>query len=50
MHPERITQKDKELVNDLNYDGMNLLCEKNILTRLKRSTIFGLMRIFMKIS
>ena len=21
MHLERITQKDKELVNDLNYDG-----------------------------
>ena len=21
-HPERITQKDKKLVNDLNYDGI----------------------------
>ena len=22
MHPERITQKDKEFINDLNYDGI----------------------------
>ena len=22
MHPERITQKDKELANDLDYDGV----------------------------
>ena len=22
VHPERITEKDKELVNDLNYDGI----------------------------
>ena len=22
MHPERITQKDKEFVNDLDYDGV----------------------------
>ena len=24
MHPERITQKDKKLVNDLSYDGVGL--------------------------
>ena len=24
MHPERITKKDKKLVNDLNYDGVGL--------------------------
>ena len=24
IHPERITQEDKELPNDLNYDGIEL--------------------------
>ena len=37
IHPERITQKDKELVEGLNYDEIQetLLCEKKILARLK---------------
>ena len=28
MHPERITLKDKEFVNDLNYDRVGLAVRK----------------------
>ena len=50
IYPERITQTDKEFMNDLNYDGLSFLCEKNILARLKQRTIFTLMCIVMKTS
>ena len=48
IHPERITQNDKKLVNNLNYDGVEFLCEKKILARLKKRTVFALMCIVMK--
>ena len=50
MHPERFTQNHKKLVNDLNYDGLNFLCEKKILATLKQKTTFSLMCIVMKTS
>ena len=34
MHPERITQKDKELVNDLNYDGNNFPMVEKIFSKI----------------
>ena len=48
IHPERITQNDKKLVNNLNYDGVEFLCDKKILARLKKRTVFALMCIVMK--
>ena len=36
IHPERITQKRKELVNILIMKELNFLCWKNKLTKLKR--------------
>ena len=39
-HAERFTQNNKKLVNDLNYDGLNFLCEKKILATLKQKTTF----------
>ena len=48
IHPERITQKDKELVNDLNYGGMEFpMSEGNL--KLKQKTIFTSMYFVMKI-
>ena len=49
-HAERFTQNNKKLVNDLNYDGLNFLCEKKILATLKQKTTFSLMCIVMKTS
>ena len=45
VHPERITRKDKELTNDLDYEK-----KKKILARLKQKTTFALMSFVMKIS
>ena len=48
IHPERITQKDKELVNDLNYEGIEYhVLEKN-LRKLKRKITFAVMFYVMK--
>ena len=49
IHPERITQNDKELVNDLDYDKLNFLCEKKILARLKQKTTLALICLVTKI-
>ena len=49
-HPERIRQSNKELANDLNMMGLSFLCEKKILARLKKRTVFALMCFVMKIS
>ena len=50
IYPERITKKDKQLVNDLDYDELNFLCEKNILVRLKKRTTFAPMCFVTKTS
>ena len=51
MHPERITLKDKEFVNDLNYDRVGLAVrKKKDSARLKQKTGFALVRFAMKVS
>ena len=35
--------EDKKLVNDLNHDGMGVLCERKILAKLKRKARFASM-------
>ena len=35
MHPERITQKDKELSNDLNYDGIKFPVSKQDFSKIE---------------
>ena len=34
MHPERITEKDKELVNDINYDGNDFPMVEKIFSKI----------------
>ena len=50
IYPERITKKNKQLVNDLDYDWLNFLCEKKILVRLKKRTTFASMCFVTKTS
>ena len=50
IHPERITQEDKEFVNDLNYNELNFLCQKKFLVNLKRKTTFVSMFFVMEIN
>ena len=35
MHPERITQKDKEFVNDLDYDGVGFPVREKDFSRIE---------------
>ena len=35
MHPERITQKDKELPNDLDYNGIKFPAEKEDFSKIE---------------
>ena len=41
-HPERITQEDKKLANDLDYYKIEFLCKKKILAILKQEATFTL--------
>ena len=36
IHPERITQNDKKLVNDLNYDGIEFTVLKNDFSKIEK--------------
>ena len=36
MHPERMTQKDKELTNDLHYDEIKLSVDKEDFTKIEK--------------
>ena len=36
MHPERMTQKDKELTNDLHYDEIKLPVDKEDFTKIEK--------------
>ena len=49
IHPERITQKDKKLTNDLNCDDIEFPVQE-ILARLKKRTIFALTCFVIKTS
>ena len=35
MYPERVTQKDKEFINDLNYDGIEFLVSEKKFSKLE---------------
>ena len=35
MHPERITQNDKKLVNDLDYDGVGFLVRQKDFSKIE---------------
>ena len=48
-NPQRTTKKDKELVSKLNYERINILYQRKILTRLKCRIKFILMCFVMKI-
>ena len=41
IHPEKISQTNKEFVNDLKYEEINFLYQKKILLILKRKKTFG---------
>ena len=40
MHPERIKKADKNMVNDVDYEGIEFPISKKILARLKKRRIF----------
>ena len=46
MHPERIKKADKNMVNDVDYEGIEFPISKKILERLKRRRIFALMSCY----
>ena len=48
IHPESITQTDKELANDLDYDGFEFPVREKDFSKIETKTIFALMRIVMK--
>ena len=50
IHPERITQKDKELVNDFDYDGIEFPVRKEDFIKLKLKTTFASVLFVMKIN
>ena len=56
MHPERITQKDKELTNDLHYDEIKLPVDKEDFSKIekkkkkKKKTMFATMCLVRKTS
>ena len=48
-HPERITKEDKNIINDLNYEGIKFPVSKKIIKELKNKAIFSLMYSVIKI-
>ena len=54
MHPERMTQKDKELTNDLHYDEIKLPVDKEDFTKIekkkKKTTMLATMCLVRKTS
>ena len=48
-HSEGITKKDKKLVKDLDYDGIDFPVQEKILVRLKKRTTFASMYFVTKI-
>ena len=47
-HPERITKEDRNIADDLDYEGINFPVSKKIITELKDKTIFPLMYFVIK--
>ena len=50
INPGRITQKDKEFINELDYDGIEFPVRKEDLVKLKLKTTFTSMFFDMKIN
>ena len=48
IHPERITREDKKLVNNLNYDGIDLPVREKDFSKIEKRAIFVLMYFIMK--
>ena len=48
-HPERITKADENMVNDLDYEGIEFSASKKLFARLKRKTIFALIYFVMRV-
>ena len=48
IHPEKIKRKDKKLVSDLDYDGIEFPGREKDLARLKKRTTFALTCLIMK--
>ena len=42
MHPERIMQNDKKLVNDLNYDGIEFPVQEKDFTKIEHKNNVGI--------
>ena len=50
VHPERITKEDKELVNDLDYDGIEFPVRQKDFSEIETKTTFALTTFVTKIS
>ena len=48
IHPERITQKYEELVNNFNYEGIRFPVSKNNFSKIEMKTTFTSMSFVMK--
>ena len=42
LHPERITQKDKEFVNDVNYEGIEFPADKENFSKIETKNLSNL--------
>ena len=50
IHPERITEEDKKLVNSLNYDGIEFPVREKDFSKIETKTIFALTCFVMKMN
>ena len=48
MHPDRITQNEKKLVNDLNYDGIEFPVREKDFSKIEKRIIFAVTCFSMK--
>ena len=48
-NPQRITKKDKEMINKLDYEGIKLPVSGKIIVKFKDKTVFALMCFVMKV-
>ena len=49
-NPEKITQEDKELISDLDYDGIGFPVQEKDFSKIEKRTIFASMCLVMKMS
>ena len=50
IHTERITREDKELANDLDYDGIEFPVQEKDFSKIEKRTAFALTSFIMKTS